>query len=157
MNLRVCTAAEMTDSARQEFIAFVRKGAQVNAQSLPDLVNRAIALVAIHDGQSLIGTAAVKIPNEGHHHGDFEKAGVKERAAEFPFELGWVHSARSGNGRKLILAAVEAAGDRNVYATTKTDAMKHMLPDYGFVVLGQPFQSTQDPDAKLSLFVRPAV
>lgn len=157
MTLRVRTAAEMTDDERREFIAFVRKGAQVNPQTLPGLVNRAIALVTIHDGQSLIGTAAVKIPNKGHHHGDFTKAGVKGRAAEFPFELGWVHSAQSGNGRRLIATAVEAAGDRSVYATTKTDAMKHMLPDYGFVVLGQPFQSTQNPEAKLSLFVRPSV
>ena len=144
----------MTEHERQEFIAFVLKGGQVNAQSLPGLVDRAVALVTLHDGETLIGTAAVKIPNVGHHHGDFEKAGVKERATEFPFELGWVHSSRSGNGRRLIAAAIEAAGDRNVYATTKTDKMIHMLPDYGFIVLGQSFQSAQDPTANLSLYVR---
>jgi len=154
MTPRVCTAAEMTEHERQEFIAFVLKGGQVNAQTLPGLVDRAVALVTLHDGETLIGTVAVKIPNVGHHHGDFEKAGVKERAAEFPFELGWVHSSRTGNGRRLIAAAVEAAGDRNVYATTKTDKMIHMLPDYGFTVLGQPFQSAQDPTASLSLYVR---
>jgi GNAT superfamily N-acetyltransferase len=148
----------MTDGERQQFIAFVLKGGQVNAHSLPGLVDRAVALVTLHDGQSLIGTAAVKVPNLRHRHGDFAKAGVKERTAEFPFELGWVHSSQSGkgNGRKLLTAAVEAAGDRNVYATTKTDEMKHMLPDYGFVVLGRPFQSAKDQDTNLMLYVRSA-
>lgn len=156
MTLTLRTATEMTAGERQEFIAFVLKGAQVNEHTLRGLVDRAVALLTLHDGKSLIGTAAVKIPNAGHHHGDFTKAGVKERAAEFPFELGWVHSSRggSGNGRKLVAAAVEAAGNRSVYATTKTDQMKHMLPDYGFVVLGQPFRSIRDPNANLSLFVR---
>jgi hypothetical protein len=151
---RVTTAAEMTERERQELIAFVLKGGQVHAQSLPGLVDRAVALVTLHDGETLIGTAAIKVPNLGHHHGDFEKAGVKGRAADFPFELGWVHSSRSGNGRKLIAAAVEAAGDRSVYATTRTDKMIHMLPDYGFTVLGQPFRSTRYPEEELRLYVR---
>lgn len=62
MTLRVCTADQMTDGERQEFIAFVMEGGQVNALSLPGLVDRAVALVTLHDGQSLIGTAAVKVP-----------------------------------------------------------------------------------------------
>lgn len=156
MTLRICTATEMTEEEKKEFIAFVLEGAQVNAHTLPGLVDRAVALVTLCDGQSLIGTAAVKIPNVGHHRGDFAKAGVEERAVEFPLELGWVHSSRTGNGngRKLVAAALDAAGNRSVYATTKTDQMKHILPDYGFVVLGQPFRSTQDQDANLSLFGR---
>lgn len=156
MTLHICTANEMTDGEKQEFIAFVLKGGQVNAQSLPGLVDRAVALVTLHDGQTLIGTAAVKVPNVGHHNGDFAKAGVKERASIFPFELGWVHSSQSGkgNGRRLVAAAVGAAGDRSVYATTKTDEMKHLLPDYGFVILGRPFRSAKVLDADLILYVR---
>lgn len=42
----------------------------------------------------------------------------------------------------------------SMYATTKTDQMKHMLPDYGFVILGQPFQSAKDPESNLILCVR---
>lgn len=158
MNLRVCTANKMTDGERQEFITFVQEGGQVNEHSLPGLVDRAVALVTLHDGQSLVGTAAVKVPNVGHHQGDFTKAGVEERANEFPFELGWVvvHSSQreNGYGRKLIAAAIEAAGTRGLYATTKTGQMKHLLPHYGFIALGQPFQSAQDADASLTLFVR---
>lgn len=158
MTLRTCTANKMTEGERQEFIDFVLRGDQVNAQSLPGLVDRAVALVTLHDGPTLIGTAAVKIPNRGHHQGDFDKAGVKERASEFPLELGWVHSSqpRKGNGRRLLAAAVEASESRNIYATTKTDEMKHMLPDYGFIALGEPFQSTKDPAANLILYVRSA-
>lgn len=156
MTLRICTSAEMTDRERQDFIAFVREGAQVNLRTLPDLVDRAIALVTLHDGRTLIGSAAIKIPNDAHHQGDFRKAGVLERASDFPFELGWVHSSQGGNGNgsRLVAAAVEAAGKRNVYATTKTDTMKRILPRYGFVPLGQPFLSVQDPEANLSLYVR---
>ncbi|KCZ55519.1 hypothetical protein HY29_11430 [Hyphomonas beringensis] len=156
MTLRICTSAEMTDRERQAFIAFVREGAQVNPATLSDLVDRAIALVTLHDGPILIGSAAIKTPNAAHREGDFRKAGVLERGSDFPFELGWARSSREGggNGRKLVAAAVRAAGNKSIYATTKTDQMKHILPDYGFVLLGQSFPSVQDPEAKLSLFVR---
>jgi hypothetical protein len=75
-----------------------------------------------------------------------------QRAKEFPFELGWVHSLQtgSGNGCNLVAAAV----DRSVYATTKSNQMKHMLRDYGFIVLSQPFPSTRDANTNLSLFIR---
>ncbi|RYD65621.1 MAG: hypothetical protein EOP84_31770, partial [Verrucomicrobiaceae bacterium] len=86
MTLHVCTAAEMTDGQRQEFIDFVGKGGQVNQLTLAGLVDRAVALVALRNGNALIGTAAIKVPNVGHHRGDFAKAGVQTRAAEFPFE-----------------------------------------------------------------------
>jgi hypothetical protein len=144
----------MTEAERLEFIGFVLRGGQVRAQSLPGLVARAIALVTLHSGHSLIGTAAIKVPNTGHRDNDFAKALVKDRAAEFSYELGWVHSSSPGNGRKLIEAALAAAGNRNVYATTKTDKMLHMLPDYGFAAIGQPFKSDRYPDASLTLFVR---
>ena len=45
--------------------------------------------------------------------GDFAKAGVKEQASLFPFELGWVHSSQSGkgNGRKLLSRAIGGVSD----------------------------------------------
>jgi len=97
-----------------------------------------------------------KKPNVSHRDSDFAKAGAMQRAKEFPFELGWVHSLQtgSGNGCNLVAAAVDAAGDRSVYATTKSNQMKHMLRDYGFIVLSQPFPSTKDANTNLSLFIR---
>src|SRR5690606_31923971 len=81
MITRICTATEMTDGEKQEFIALVAKGGQVNEHTLPGLVDSAVALVTLHDGQSLVGCSAVKVPSAGHHHDDFEKAGVLDRAA----------------------------------------------------------------------------
>lgn len=141
------------------YIAFVRASGEVAKNTVPDLVERAVALVTLHDGETLIGTAAIKNPNAQHRTGDFRKAGCKDRAAAHPLELGWVHVHEDHRGHKhsysLVEEAMKSVGTLGVYATTKNDGMRNkVLPKYGFVPTGTNFPSTLKPDEKLSLFTR---
>ena len=160
MSIRVTQRSQMTTAERDEFIAFVRKAGEVDPATLPDLVERAPALVTLHDGQTLIGTAAIKRPYDGHRRGEFEKAKVGELADEYPLELGWVHvhSDHRGNGHgpALVAKAIAAVPGQRLYATTKNDKMKPILEAYAFAVQGDPYSSKEDSTAKLTLFVRPA-
>lgn len=148
---------EMSSTQRDEFIALVHQGAQVNRHTLGNLVDRAIALITLYDGDRLIGTAAVKDPNPDHRKGYFVKAGEPTREEMFPFELGWVvvHPDYQGQGlaRRLIETAISAT-PKGMYATTKTDRMIKILPDYGFIKMGTKFPSVEDPTAELLLLVR---
>lgn len=133
---------------------------EVNQGALPALAAQAAALVTLHDGQILAGTAAVKTPYDAHRRDEFRKAKAAERADAYPLELGWVvvhpDYRRSGHARALVATAVEAAAGHGLYATTKTDSMRRMLPEYGFAVQGKPYPSALNPDVALTLFGRSA-
>lgn len=149
---------DMSEQDRKDFIAFVLEAGEVDPNTLPDLVARAAALITLHDGETLVGTAAVKRPYNGHRRDIFELAGVSEHADAYPLELGWLHvrsDYRKGGRSHLLMArAIELAEGFGLYATTKTAAMHHILPAHGFHVLGSPYVSTLDPNTKVSLFCR---
>ena len=159
MHASIAKPAVLTGTDKDEFIAFVLQAGEVNSATLPDLVDRAVALVMMWDRASLIGTAAIKVPNITYPPKVFRKAKVEDQVAAYPFELGWVHVhhtyERQGRGSVLVAAAVEAAEGKGLYATTKSDAMRWMLPKHGFAALGESYASVEDPRAELTLFVRP--
>ena len=149
----------MSDEIKDAFKAFVIAAGEVNAQTLPALVEAAVALVMLYDGDKLIGTAAVKRPHDSHRRGDFRKAKVGASADSYPLELGWivVHSdyRRQGHASALIGAALAAAGSsEGIYATTKTARMRALLPEFGFEIQGEPYPSTLDNTVDLTLFAR---
>jgi GNAT superfamily N-acetyltransferase len=113
----------------------------------------------LHEGDAIIGTAAIKAPLEAHRKGEFEKATVPQQAASFPLELGWIvvhpNHRRQGHARTLVAAAVKAASDGGIYATTKTDQMRSILEENGFIVQGEPYRSVLNPTVMLTLFGRP--
>lgn len=158
---RTTKPADMSAKDKAAYIAFVLAAGEVNAATLPDLVDQAVALVTLHDGETLIGTAAIKNPYEGHRSAEFRKAGCEDQADAYPLELGWVHVHEDHRGQKhgyaLVEAAMTSVGGRPVYATTKNMGMRDkVLPRYGFVRTGTDFASTREPDKMLSLFTRPA-
>lgn len=158
--IRAAKPSEMTYVEREAFIAFVGAAGEVNLGTLPTLVGRAAALVTLHDGTNLIGTAAIKTPGDAHRRGEFRKAKVEGSADAYPMELGWVvvhpDRRRRGHARTLVAKAVEAVTEHGMYATTKTDAMRAMLPAFGFALQGEPYPSVLSRDVMLTLFGRPA-
>lgn len=153
--------ADMLAKDKAEYIAFVRASGEVNPKTLPDLVESAVALVTLHDGETLIGTAAIKNPFTDHRSGEFRKAKCEDQANAHPIELGWVHVHEDHRGQKhsytLVEEAMNSVGPSGVYATTKNDLMRtKVLPKFGFGHTGSDFPSTREPDEKLSLFTRAA-
>jgi predicted GNAT family N-acyltransferase len=160
MMLRTFRPSSMTAGEIEAFIGFVVAGGEINPATMPALVARAVSLVTLHHDDRLIGTAAIKTPFAGHHRNEFAKAGVPALAPSYPFELGWVvvdeAFRRMGHGRTLVGHALDQLGARGVYATTKSDGMRAMLPDFGFCPLGDAYPSGMDPHVSLSLHGRSA-
>lgn len=158
MTIRAARPADFSDREIEDFIAFVREGGEVNPATLPALVDRATLLVTRHEDGNLIGTAAIKRPHDNHRRGEFAKAGVAASSDAFPGELGWIvvqpAHRRKGIARSLVDAAIRAVSELGIYSTTKSDQMRRMLPEFGFVELGQPYPSALDHDAMLTLFGR---
>jgi len=160
MIIRTAKPAEMTSRERAAFIAFVSGAGEVGAATLPALVAQAAALVTLHDGPALVGTAAIKAPSDAHRCGEFRKAKAGGQADAYPLELGWVvvdpAYRRRGHARALVAAAMAAVPGQGVYATTKTGQMRKMLPEHGFAVQGEPYPSVLTPEVALTLFGRPS-
>ncbi|MGI9375049.1 MAG: GNAT family N-acetyltransferase [Tsuneonella suprasediminis] len=157
--LKTVAPSDMSDEAKDAFKALVISAGEVNAQTLPALVEAAVALVMLYDGDKLFGTAAVKRPHDSHRRDYFRKAKVGASADSYLLELGWivVHLDYRGQhlASKLIGAALEGAGgSKGIYATTKNDKMLGPLAKFGFVVQGEPFPSSLDNTVNLTLFAR---
>ena len=149
----------MSPEEKAVFIAFIIAAKEVDAKTLPRLVDQAVALVTLHDDKTLIGTAAIKQPSALHRTRTFIKAGCDNQAASHPLELGWVHVHEDRRCQKhsyaLVQEAMKSIGYHGVYATTKNDGMRDkVLPKYGFVRAGKDFPSTLEPTESLSLFTR---
>lgn len=152
------TPSEIALADKAAFIDFVSAGGEVDPVILPGLVEEAEALIMLFDGDTLIGTAAIKTPYLGHRRGEFAKANVAGEADAFPLELGWVvvhadHRKR-GHAPDLVRAAVGLMPEQGVYATTKTPRMLAILGECGFEVLGDSYPSVLNPDASLTLMAR---
>lgn len=158
MTLRAINPSAMSAEEVEDYMAFVIAGGEINSATMPALVSQAISLITIHQHGKLIGTAAIKVPFAVHQNNEFKKAKVADLAPFYAYELGWVvvDSAfrRKGHGRALIGHAVDQISGRSIYATTKSDAMRALLPDFGFVLLGDEYPSQLDPAVSLRLFGR---
>lgn len=158
MIVRSGKPAHLSAAEKAAFVAFVASAGEVDPGTLPGLVDRAAALVILLEGDAIVGTAAVKTPFVAHRRGEFEKAAVPQQSAAFPLELGWIvvhpNHRRQGHARTLVVAAVNAASDVGLYATTKTDQMRSILEESGFTVQGEPYRSVLNPTVMLTLFGR---
>jgi len=126
---------------------------------LEDRVRRAFALAFVYEETELAAIGALKHPDAGYRASTFEKAGVREEPANFPYELGWVFVANAYQGRKMSRLPVEAllplVNDKQVYATShiKRVKMHRTLTRFGFTQMGEPYKSEMG-NHKLVLFLR---
>ncbi|MCY1172824.1 GNAT family N-acetyltransferase [Sphingomonas echinoides] len=159
MIVRIEKPAHLSAVEKATFVAFVAGAGEVDPETLNVLVERAAALVMLLEGDTIIGTAAIKTPFAAHRQGEFEKATVPKQATAFPLELGWIvvhpDHRRRGHARTLVTAAVQTASSGGLYATTKTDQMRQILEESGFAVQGEPYRSVLNPTVMLTLFGRP--
>lgn len=140
------------------FQQFVLAGGEVNADTLPGLVTRALSLAFVRIGEQLVAVGAIKRPNAGYRAGIFDKAGVKQDPTQFEFELGWIYVDPSVRGKGIASAVVEVLvhtlhGAR-AYATSRVnnEPMHTSLMRYGFTPIGSPYPSQlNEPNIQLFL------
>ncbi len=150
-----------TEMELQDFIAMVRAGGEVGDAVLETNVRNAECLVFLYQRSCLSKVAALKNPLPNYRRNIKSKSGVAVEASEFPFELAYVFvmpsARREGFSVELTRAALSAAGEKWVFATsrTKNHAMRATLWKFGFVAAGSPYPSDRG-EHHLQLFVRRA-
>lgn len=137
----------------------VRQGGEVDAHSLPRLVDRALALGFAFRADDLVAVGGVKRPNAGHRARVFASAGVAMDPGKFEFELGWVYvipDARDQHvSTRLVEALMQNIGEAQVYATSRVnnDRMHALFARLEFAPVGEPYPSKLN-EPNIQLFVR---
>lgn len=144
---------------RTAFEALVVRGGEVDPVRLTDRIAAAKMLAFAHAGEELVGVGGLKRPNLGYHRKVFSKSDSALSATDFPLEIGWVYVVpayrRKRIARRIVEALLDAAGNRRVFSTSRTEnrSMHGLLEQFGFVRDGKPYLS-DDESYELQLFVR---
>lgn len=150
-----------TADQQQEFIDLVRLGGEVSEQTLRTNVPRARFLILLRDGATLLGVAALKLPQNSYRKKFSGRAGVAVAEANYPYELGYVFVAEAarGNGHagRLVNACIKAESDAGIFATTREDneAMHRVLDRFGFAKAGKAYRGGNSGE-EIRLFLWPA-
>lgn len=158
---KVLEPSACTAEVLESFCSLVLEGGQVITYGLKGRVKKAFALAFVYDETMLAAIGVLKHLDADYRASTFEKAGVSEDPATFPYELGWVFVANAYQRKKLSRLPVEAllplVSDKQLYATSHVERirMHNTLRRYGFTQVGAPYESDTD-DHKLILFLRRA-
>jgi GNAT superfamily N-acetyltransferase len=149
--------ASLTETEIGDFIAMVRAGGEIGGNVLERNVRAAASLLTVRQGECLVGVAALKNPLPSYRKKIQEKSGVDLDPTKFPLELGYVFVLPSAGGQGIATAlCATALGDRDqlgIFATTRVDAMAHILCKLGFQQAGRSYASTPSK-GPLRVFVR---
>jgi len=154
--------SSFSDDARESFIELAISGGEVTEGTLRTNVPAADTLVFLRDLGELQGVAALKLPQPAYRTSITGKSGVPLTPAAYPVELGYIlvaeHAQSRGHSRRLVSEAVQAAGQRGIFATSRADntRMHATLSKFGFEPVGKTYSSNQHPGSLIQLFLRPA-
>jgi GNAT superfamily N-acetyltransferase len=138
------------------FEHLIIEGGEVSPVGLRRRIEAAEHLIFVGN-DPLLAVGAVKNPNASYKQAVFAKAGVADQCADFTYELGWFYASPDargqGVGNMLMKAALGAAGEGGMFATTRADndAMHYLLGKFSFKKLGSEYPSKAG-DYKLVLY-----
>lgn len=150
---QTCLPSELAD-----FTAFVAAGAEVARAGLEGRVSNAYSLLFLRENSCLLGIGALKSPLSTYSASVFKKAAATLPATQYPLELGWVFVLPSARGKglshRLVQAALDRAGDRQVFATARSDNLRihASLHAASFARHGSEYPSNRGPH-RLVLFL----
>jgi len=139
---------ECSDSELENFSALVKKGGQVSERGLGALIKKAHLLGFGYCEKVLVAIAAIKVPRQTYKERVFQKASSEENTGNYVFELGWCYTEPQYRGQGICQRLIEQLlrqqkeYRKSIFATTVSEAMKIILNKYGFIELGQPYESS---------------
>ena len=146
-----CTRDEIKD-----FTTLAIKGGEVIRNGLEERIDRAHLLGFCYDGETLIGIAALKKPNEGYRDDVFAKAASPCNAESFDKEIGWAFTDDRYRGQgvcsTLLHDLMKDFAHRNVFATSRSTnkGIHRILGRLGFVQSGNAYPGRNE---EIYLFV----
>ncbi len=149
--------SECTGEEIHGFKNRVIEGGEVIQNGLEMRIDDAHLLGFCFEGNTLVGIAALKRPNDGYRDDVFAKAKSSYDAASFNREVGWAFTddryRKRGVCSKILRELMEASKDQDVFATSRVtnQGVHKMLGSLGFIQGGSAYQGRNE---KILLFLR---
>ena len=156
----ILSPSDCTWQALADFENLVIEAGTVDPNGLTERIRDAFRLLFLREANGqLAGVGALKRPLSSYRAKVFEKAGIGDLSHRYSLELGWVAVAKPQEGRglsrRIIGELIAAAGNENLFATTREDARSmRFAVDYGFEPAGKPYRSGKGYD--LVVYLRTA-
>ena len=147
MKLYIGTYREMSEKDQIEIQGLIIKGNEANASLVENRLNSSALTAYFKDGDSIMATTSIKIPETYYVHEVFDKALTYLNPSKYIFELGYVFVESPYRNQKLasILCAelIDKFEKEHLFSTTRTDnlGMKSILNALGFEPSGKSYLS----------------
>ena len=147
MDLYIGTYREMSEKDQIEIKGLIIKGNEANASLVENRLNSSALTAYFKDGDSIIATTSIKIPETYYVNEVFDKTLTYLNPSKYIFELGYVFVESPYRNQKLasILCAelMNKFKNEHLFSTTRTDnlGMKAILNTLGFMPTGISYLS----------------
>lgn len=150
---RIGKASKFSKADINSFKRIVIDAGEVSENTFDGLLKKDPILLFIPNTEDIKAVGALKVPNDSYKEKVFTNSRSTEKWDNFAFELGWIVSLNSGNGKKLV--EVLSKMSNNIYATVRAEnnSMKHILRKYGFEKSGKSYKSVRD-DYDIELYIK---
>ena len=159
MELYIGTYREMSEKDQNEIKGLIIKGNEANASLVEDRLYSSALTAYCKDGDSIIATTSIKMPESDYVNDVFDKALADLNPSKYIFELGYVYVDFPYRNQKLasILCAelINKFEKEHLFSTTRTDnlGMQSILKVLGFVPSGISYLSLTKTKL-LQLYIR---
>jgi len=160
-DVRIKPPSECTDEEIQSFFNLVKKGGEVNINTLEAGIRRARLLAFCYVNQKLAGVAALKNADRGYQNNVFERAGEPKLAEKFQSEIGYIYTGEKYRGRHICPILVQHLMNNSADKIFSTVRMKnkHMIKiirKLGFHQIGHKFVGKQQDKGRyyVQLFIK---
>ena len=159
MDLYIGTYREMSEKDQIEIQGLIIKGNEANASLVENRLNSSALTAYFKDGDSIMATTSIKIPETYYVHEVFDKALADLNPSKYIFELGYVFVESRYRNQKLasILCAelMNKFKNEHLFSTTRTDnlGMQSILHTLGFEPSGKSYLSLSKTKL-LQLYIR---
>ena len=159
MDLYIGTYREMSEKDQIEIQGLIIKGNEANASLVENRLYSSALTAFFKDGDSIMATTSIKIPEMYYVHEVFNKALTYLNPSKYIFELGYVFVESPYRNQKLasILCAelMNKFKNEHLFSTTRTDnlGMQSILHTLGFEPSGKSYLSLSKTKL-LQLYIR---
>lgn len=144
MSVEIKKIDELDEAQLEKIKRLVEEGEQVDRDYVEKGLLRAELIAIMEEDGELICTATLKRPLLSYKNRVFDEAKATIVPSKFEFELGYIATAREFAGQKkcqkLLDKFFPVIKSGNLFATSRNDAMIHILKKYGFKTCGDIYK-----------------
>ena len=145
MEIVIKKPSEISEIEMAQILDLIQQGSQIVGERdvIAQRLMNASFIGFISDDARIISTATIKNPADSYRKKVFGKANAEDKMHLYSKELGYIVTAKDCQTEKLCQRLLESfvplIAQSKIFATTRKDAMIHVLHKFGFLAVGDRY------------------